>query len=148
MCQLRPQAKLGYQQRFAVLALPALHGTLLLRGTARDHLRTVPEDVGANSTETCKAIWFLAQAVFMTPIQTAILRAIQSATEPPNAISIQSASDTTMAARATVYKVLARMTERGLVRKLPALKGTHNGPPRPRYDLTAKGKKVLEGMAH
>lgn len=83
----------------------------------------------------------------MTEIQTAILRAIQSSAEPPNAIAIQTAGGATMAAR-TVYKVLARLTERGLVKKLAALKGTHNGPPRPRYELSAKGKRVLEGMAH
>jgi DNA-binding PadR family transcriptional regulator len=83
----------------------------------------------------------------MTPIQTAIMRAIQASAEPPNAISIQAAGGATMAAR-TVYKVLSRLTERGLVRKLAALKGTHNGPPRPRYELSVKGKKVLEGMAH
>jgi DNA-binding PadR family transcriptional regulator len=81
----------------------------------------------------------------MTEIQTAILRAIQAATEPPNAMAIQAAGGATMAAR-TVYKVLARLTARGLVRKLAAVKGTHNGPPRPRYELSVKGRRVLEGI--
>lgn len=84
----------------------------------------------------------------MTETQLAILRAIQASPAAPNAASIQTGTASKMAT-GTVHKLLARFVERGLVRRLPAERGlVHRGPPRPRYILTAKGAKVLEGLAH
>jgi Fe2+ or Zn2+ uptake regulation protein len=84
----------------------------------------------------------------MTQIQLAILRVLFTADEPLNAVAIrEAASRPTSASRTTVYKLLARLTLGGLVRRLPALQGHHNGPPRPRYALSSKGRKVVEGAA-
>jgi DNA-binding PadR family transcriptional regulator len=81
----------------------------------------------------------------VTPIQAAILRAIATASEPPTPVAIREGCGQAMAER-TVHKMLARMSERGLVQRLPALRGAHNGPPRPRYRLTSKGMEVLAGI--
>ncbi|MGH7869611.1 MAG: PadR family transcriptional regulator [Candidatus Dormibacteraceae bacterium] len=47
-------------------------------------------------------------------------------------------------ARGTVYVLLGRLEEKGYVRSWVKEQPDHPGLPRPRYALTAKGRRVLE----
>lgn len=46
--------------------------------------------------------------------------------------------------RGTVYVVLGRLQERGLVRSKAEKNATHPGLPRPRYSLTQDGRRMLD----
>lgn len=47
-------------------------------------------------------------------------------------------------ARGTVYVLLGRLEEKGYVHSRVAKKADHPGLPRPRYTLTAPGRRVLD----
>lgn len=49
--------------------------------------------------------------------------------------------------RGTVYVTLGRLEDRGLVRSRVVKKAFHPGIPRPRYRLTAGGKRMLDAWA-
>jgi DNA-binding PadR family transcriptional regulator len=70
------------------------------------------------------------------------MRILQSHSAGMYGLEIVSESENELS-RGSIYVLLGRLEEKGLVQMLKGAKGKHPGMPRPRYKLSAVGCKVL-----
>ena len=79
-----------------------------------------------------------------TPSEMVVMKILQGKIRGAYGLEIVAASNKAVK-RGSVYVLLGRLEEKGFVR---VLKGTppagYDGPPRPQYQLTAEGARVME----
>jgi DNA-binding PadR family transcriptional regulator len=78
-----------------------------------------------------------------TPAEMIVMRILQGKPRGAYGLEIVAASDDTVK-RGSVYVLLGRLEEKGFVRVLKTKpEAGYEGPPRPQYQLTGEGARVL-----
>jgi DNA-binding PadR family transcriptional regulator len=85
----------------------------------------------------------MARNEWPTPSEMIVLGILQSKPRGAYGLEIVAASDDAVK-RGSVYVLLGRLAEKGFVRAIRSeVSPGYDGPPRPKYQLTAEGARVM-----